>query len=77
MITVVRKLYEAGHRIIFHTARGSMTGMDWKDLTEKQLKEWSIPYHELHFGKPAADLYIDDKAVASETIDTQTLSAFS
>jgi CMP-N-acetylneuraminic acid synthetase len=77
MIAVVRKLYAAGHRIIFHTARGSMTGMDWKELTEKQLKEWNIPYHELHFGKPAADLYIDDKAVASDTIDTQTLSTFS
>jgi len=29
-----------------------------------------IPYDELHFGKPVADFYVDDKAVKLEDWDT-------
>ena len=63
IISHVNRLYEAGHRIVFHTARGSATHMDWKSVTERQLKDWGVKYHELVFGKPAADIYIDDKGV--------------
>lgn len=61
MIKVIRKLYAAGNEIILHTARGYVTGMDWKEVTEEQLKKYDVPYHELHFGKPNADYYVDDK----------------
>ena len=50
------------NKIIFHTARGYLTGIDHRDLTLNQLKKWGVNYHEIVFGKPAADYYIDDKA---------------
>ncbi|MFH0959753.1 MAG: hypothetical protein V1897_13735 [Pseudomonadota bacterium] len=61
-IAVVNSLYEAGHTIKLFTARGSTTGINWRDVTERQLNEWSIRYHELIMGKPEADIFIDDKA---------------
>jgi len=62
-IAMVNSLYRSGNTIKIHTARGSKTGIDWRPLTESQLVEWGVSYHELHMGKPFADLYIDDKAV--------------
>ena len=62
-IARVNSYFEQGHRIILYTARGSTTGIDWRELTEKQLAEWGLKYHELYFGKPTADVYIDDKAI--------------
>ena len=38
-----------------------MTGIDWREVTEKQLSDWGLSYHELHFGKPNADYYVDDR----------------
>ena len=61
MVRVIRKLYEAGNTIVLHTARGYVTGKDWREVTEEQLKRFGCPYHELHFGKPNADYYVDDK----------------
>ncbi len=63
IIAQVNALFTQGHRIILYTARGSSTGMDWRSVTERQLKEWGIQHHELHFGKPRADVFVDDKAV--------------
>jgi hypothetical protein len=34
-------------------------------LTMSQLRDWDFPYDELHFGKPNADLYFDDKSLSS------------
>tara|TARA_R110000868_G_scaffold18531_10_gene81362 strand:+ start:366 stop:671 length:306 start_codon:yes stop_codon:yes gene_type:complete len=64
-IEKINKLYEAGNTIIYWTARGTKTGKNWKDLTEKQFREWGVKCHELHFKKPAYDLFIDDKNVES------------
>ncbi|WP_274309192.1 acylneuraminate cytidylyltransferase family protein [Solibacillus daqui] len=61
MVDVINMLYKEGHEIILFTARGYVTNKDWRDVTEKQMKEWGLQYHELHFGKPNADFYIDDK----------------
>ncbi len=61
MIGIINRLYELGNEIVLHTARGYVTGIDWKDITEQQLKLWGLKYHELHFGKPNADYYVDDK----------------
>ena len=60
-IKKVNKLYELGNTIKIFTARGTETGIDWTNVTHNQLLAWGINYHELLFGKPAADLYIDDK----------------
>lgn len=62
-IKVINALYQAGHDITLFTARGTETGMHkWVKLTEKQLKDWGVKYNRLIFGKPAADVYIDDRA---------------
>ena len=52
--------YKNNH-LIYWTARGTTTGIDWRELTEKQLKEWGVKYHELRLGKPEYDVWIDDK----------------
>ncbi len=65
VVALMRSLHELGHRIVIATARGSTTGIDWGDLTRRQLAQWGVPYHDLHFGKPAADLYIDDRIVSA------------
>lgn len=61
-IEAIRKLKQKGHYIILHTARGSKTGIDFGELTQKQMELWNVPFDELKLGKPYADLYIDDKA---------------
>jgi len=62
----VNKLYDEGHRIIFWTARGTVSGIDWRPTTQRQLREWGFKYHELKFGKPDYDVFIDDKNVNSK-----------
>lgn len=66
VIDKINGLYNAGHKIIFHTARGSTTGINWTDLTKRQLEAWKVKYHELIMGKPYADFYLDDKSVESK-----------
>ncbi len=61
MIQLINKLYDMGNQIILHTARGYVTGIDWHEVTLRQLEAWKLKYHELHFGKPNADYYVDDK----------------
>jgi hypothetical protein len=68
-ITKINYLFDNGAIIKIYTARGSKTGIDWRDHTEKQLKSWGVKYHELHMGKPFADLYIDDKAIKDSDFD--------
>lgn len=69
MISIVNDMYDAGHYIIFHTARGmgkhngnqSLAYKDWFCLTKGQLEEWGVKFHELHLGKILGDVYVDDK----------------
>lgn len=71
MIELARSLHSEGHTIIIHTARRMQThahnvGAVIRDIgliTFKTLEEFSIPYDELIFGKPIADMYIDDRAI--------------
>ncbi|MCR5268047.1 MAG: acylneuraminate cytidylyltransferase family protein [Lachnospiraceae bacterium] len=63
MIEVINKLYDLGNEIILHTARGYVTGIDWSEVTKRQMRDWGVKYHELHFGKPNADYYVDDKSL--------------
>ncbi len=63
MIEIINKLYDWGNEIILFTARGYVTGIDWSETTKRQMKNWGVKYHELHFGKPNADYYIDDKSL--------------
>jgi len=65
-IEKANKLYEQGHTIIYWTARGTVTGLDWSDLTKSQFEQWGVKYHDLKFGKPYYDLFIDDKNMNTE-----------
>lgn len=58
----INKLYDDGHTIIYWTARGTISSINHRDLTEMQLNAWGVKYHELKFEKPAFDFMIDDKA---------------
>jgi len=66
-INRINNLYEDGNKIVYWTARGSTTKIDWTDLTKNQLQEWGVKYHELRMNhKPDYDLLICDKAVNSD-----------
>ncbi|QKF93892.1 nucleotidyl transferase [Fadolivirus algeromassiliense] len=70
-IEFLKFLKNIGHYIIIHTARrmkthNSNVGKVLKDigkLTFDTLDDFNIPYDEIYFGKPNADIYIDDKAL--------------
>jgi len=70
----VNELYDQGHTIIFQTARGmgrsgnstAYAYTAFEEKTKKQLREWGVKYHRLFLGKPAGDIYIDDKGVKDE-----------
>ena len=65
-IKKINNLYDYGHAIIYWTARGSVTGIDWTDLTTSQLNEWGAKYTEVKLGKPHYDVFICDKAINTE-----------
>lgn len=69
-IAKINKLYDKGWKIIYWTARGSLSGIDYRHHTLTQLKEWKCKFHELQCGdqKPHFDLVIDDKAKRIEEI---------
>lgn len=68
-INIINLLFEQGHSITFYTARGMgrfkndaiSARNEFFDLTKRQLSEWGVKYHHLFMGKPAGDIYIDDK----------------
>lgn len=65
-IEKANKLYEEGNTIVYWTARGTVTGLDWRETTEQQFVVWGVKYHDLKFGKPYYDLFIDDKNMNTE-----------
>ncbi len=70
VVDLIQRLHKQGHTIIIHTARKMNTykgnvgrvQATIGQLTFDQLNNWQVPYDEIYFGKPAAELYIDDKA---------------
>ena len=65
-IKKINDLYNEGHTIVYWTARGSKTGLDWTETTTRQLHQWGALHHEVRLGKPHFDLYICDKSTNSE-----------
>lgn len=61
-IECINKLFDEGHEIHYWTARGSSTGIDWGALTLAQLQAWGCKYTTAKLGKPAYDVWVDDKA---------------
>ena len=69
-IRLINSLYAQGNQIILFTARGSKTGIDWREITRKQMSQWGVKYHKLLFRKPSADYYIDDKSISMQQLKT-------
>jgi capsule biosynthesis phosphatase len=71
MISLLKNLKKLGHTIIIYTARRMNThnhnvGRVIRDIgliTFQTLEKFNIEYDEIIFGKPIADIYIDDKAL--------------
>lgn len=70
-IKSINRLYNEGNQIIYWTARGATTGKNWEDLTKSQLKQWGCLYHDVMFGKPSYDVWIDDKAISLSFFNTE------
>ena len=51
----INRLYDEGNVIIYWTARGTVTQIDWLALTKKQLDEWGCQYHDVRVGTPQDD----------------------
>ena len=69
-ISRLAELKAAGWHVIIYTARGMNTygtarGAEdvHRGMTEEWLAKNGIEYDELIFGKPAADVYVDDKGM--------------
>ena len=76
MVKIVNQCYDAGAIIKIYTARG-MTVFKGKghvvysnlyDMTQEQLLDWGVKFHQLVMGKLHYDLLVDDKAVNSYKI---------
>lgn len=68
-IDKINKLYDEGHTIIYYTARGRASKVDYTELTQKQLDEWGCKFTQLIMNqKPDYDLYICDKSIRIEEL---------
>lgn len=60
-INKINSYYDRGDTIVYWTARGTGSGIDWEEVTVSQLNRWGAKYHDIKFGKPVYDVFIDDK----------------
>jgi len=67
-IAKVNELYDNGCTIIYWTARGSRSGIDWYNFTKNQLDSWGVKYHKLRCDKPYYDIFIEDRSKRIEEI---------
>ncbi len=73
-IAKINKLYDDGYKIIYNTARGFKTKVDFYDFTHQQLLGWGCKFHELNTGtkgkrpKSTFYMYVDDKAIRIEEL---------
>ena len=62
-IDKINALYDEGHNITYWTARGAISGRDYRELTEVQLRDWGAKHHALILKKPAYDVFICDRVL--------------
>lgn len=67
-IDKINKLFDEGNIIIYWTARGSRSKIDWHDFTKKQLDSWGVKYTHLRCDKPYYDLFIEDRSIRIEEL---------
>jgi len=69
-IEKINNLHLEGNTVVYWTARGTGSGIDWSEVTKKQLDGWGAKYHDIRFNKPEYDLFICDKAINSNARKT-------
>lgn len=77
-IDKLNKLYDSGNEVVYFTARGMgrhdgnvhRAYKEFYEFTRKQLEGWGVKYTDLILGKPAGDIYIDDKGIKDENFFT-------
>ncbi len=70
-IEIVNQLHAKGNKIILLTARGMdscggnqlLAHQKYYEYTSNQLNNWGVSFDQLYFGKPKADIYVDDLGV--------------
>ena len=68
-IDKINKLYDEGHEIVYWTARGGHSGLDWTAFTVYQLNNWGCRYTRIEEQKkPSYDLFICDKSKRIEEL---------
>lgn len=67
-ILKINALYDEGHTIIYWTARGSRSGIDWTEFTINQLTDWGCKFHEVECNKPYYDIFVEDRSVRIEEL---------
>jgi hypothetical protein len=65
-IARINALFDEGHTVVYWTARGGNSGIDWHDFTVKQLYKAGAKYSRFLHKKPSYDVWIDDKAIHSD-----------
>jgi dTDP-glucose 4,6-dehydratase len=65
-IDKINSMYDSGDTIIYWTARGSRTGINWLSLTKSQLATWGCKHHGVRCDKPYFDKLIDDRTIRIE-----------
>jgi len=71
VIELVNWYYDQGCDVTIFTARGmgrfdgdgNACDKNFRSLTQDWLEKHGVKHHRLMFGKPAADVYIDDKGM--------------
>jgi len=64
----INRLYEDGNEIVYWTARGSRSGIDWYNFTHEQLIGWGAKFHKLKCDKPYYDTFIEDRSIRIEEL---------
>ena len=68
-IEKINKLYDEGHEIVYWTARGGTTGIDWSKFTKQQIDNWGCKYTRIETQKkPHYNLFICDKSKRIEEL---------
>jgi histidinol phosphatase-like enzyme len=68
-IKIINELYKKGYQIDIFTARGmsrynkdiNLINKKLRKLTLSSLEKWKLKFHNLYFGKPFYDFFVDDK----------------
>jgi dTDP-glucose 4,6-dehydratase len=67
-IDKINKLYDEGNKIVYWTARGSRSGIDWLNFTSTQLLSWGCKFHHIRCDKPYYDVFIEDRSKRIEEV---------